>query len=250
VLRISVTGVVVGTLVLAAAPLRAQERAAVAPRVIAPSGSMPQGNAQILRMQNALETAVTSGASDVLTQMSRVTQVQPYAQLQSRPQAHGFELPGYGTVFYVRVPKMSGVVLYALPALLKAQVRVDAQGRTSGALEVSTPGAAVPPVSPVDGPATGISPEDLDVLRDPDPHYVQAVRAALIDSMLADSRGLRVTPDEHLTVAAREDDDATPLYPDRLKTMLFTVRGSDLADYHQGRLTLEEARALVTVTTD
>jgi hypothetical protein len=80
---------------------------------------------------------------------------------------------------------------------------------------------------------------------------VRAIRTALIDAMLENSSALRVSPDQVLTVAARKDTNPNPLDPtDAVRTMTFTVRGSDLEAFRQGRLTLEQARALVTVRED
>lgn len=214
-----------------------------------------RSSSEVMLMQHALELAVRTGASELLNQMSRITRVPPFAQLNGQPHADGFELPGYGMFFYVRVPGMSTTILDALPYLMdlqQRQMQAGVEGRSQGlARPAAIPGdGPAPPVSPTD-PVPTVSAADLDVLKDPDPHYVQAIRTAIIDTMLENSRSLRVQPDGYLTVAAREDATLNPLDPNnRLRTMLFTVRGSVLADYHQERLSLEEARKLVTVTTD
>jgi hypothetical protein len=243
----------------------AQERDAasrVGPQAQAPDPSdTGRWATQILLMQAALELAVRNGASDLLTQMSRVTQAPPEAQLIGPPQAQGFRIPEYGMFFHVRVPGMSGTVLYALPFLIEVDQRRQSQRLVSQAGGTSD-AAAAPPVSPLDAPTSRVvldpsgrqvqlSQADLDVLRDPDSHYVGAIRGAIIDSMLEDSRALRISADEYLTIAARTDSRLNPLDPsERLRTMTFSVKGIDLTAFHQGRLTLDEARQLVTVSTD
>lgn len=220
----------------------------------ASSTAKPRWSSQILLMQNAFELAVQSGASDLLNQMSRVTRVPPLAQLNGRPQAHGFELPGWGMFFYVRVPGMSATVLNAWTYLaeLADQERTQA-GRGVPVVPVGVPGEPpAPPVSPVVDPLPPLQGGDIDVLKNPDAHYVQAVRLALIDTMLEDSRGLRLQPGDRLTVAAREESPLSPVPIDpaaRVRTMYFEITGSDLAAYHLDQISLAEARKRVVVRT-
>lgn len=246
-LRKPVTGLVVVTLVLAT-PIWARSQEPGAGRA---GSTRIRSSSPLLQMQNALELAVQSGASDLLGQMSRVTRVPPFAQLNGQPQAHGFELPGWGMFFYVRVPGMSATVLSALAILAVPEDR--APRPPSGvvpAVPVGIPGeAAAPPVSPVDPPAR-VQSADFDVLENPDPHYVEAVRLALIDSMLEDSRALRLQPSDRLTIAVRKEGGISALDPSaEVRTMYFQVTGADLAAYHQDRIALEEARSRVIVTT-
>ena len=243
VLRGYIAGVVVGTLMVGA-PLLAQDAPAVEsppqaapvsgeparPAVTPPVGAPPRSVSGILLFQRALELAMMDGANEVLTKVSRHTGLSPEAALDGLPQAEGFELPGGGVFFRVHVPGMSGTVLTSLPHLLITPV--------------SAPGGRpAPPVAPVDA-------STLDMLQDPNPHYVRAIVSALTDSMLENSRVLRLGAEEFLWVGAK-DAHLDPLDPgNRLGTMTFSVKGSDLAAFHQGRLTLEEARTRVIVTTD
>ena len=58
---------------------------------------------------------------------------------------------------------------------------------------------------------------------------------------------------EHLTIAARNgrpDRLAAPSDPSDAQTILFSIKGSDLAAFHEGRLTLDDARKKVQITQD
>ena len=84
--------------------------------------------------------------------------------------------------------------------------------------------------------------------RDPNELYTEAVKSSLIDAMLKYSVGLKLGPDEWLTVAAR--DAQGPLTPGQLddaSTIVIRIKGSDLAAFHASKLTREEVRKRVEV---
>jgi hypothetical protein len=88
------------------------------------------------------------------------------------------------------------------------------------------------------------------VITEPDVAYTNAVRASLIDAMIENSGPIPVGPDEWLTVAARDNVPRDPLMPGDtagLNTLIFRVKGSDLASFRAGRITLEEARGHVLI---
>jgi hypothetical protein len=69
-----------------------------------------------------------------------------------------------------------------------------------------------------------------------------------VDAMLESSGSMNIGPDEWLTVAARDNVPEDPLVPGDatdLNTVIFKVKGSDLADFRAGRITLDEARKRV-----
>jgi hypothetical protein len=201
---------------------------------------------QIALMQTALEAAVTSGASDLTGMLSRVTGVPPETHLVGRPQADGFKLPGQ-MFFHVRVPDMSATALFAV-SLTRERPQAIAGARVTVRQPVRE-GPSVPPVSPLDI-APVLPPPDLEeLLNDPNAVYVAAIRSNLIETMLRNSHALEVPPDEFLTVAARKDQRLNPWDPASGRTMVFSVRGRDLEEYHQRRITIEEARKRVVVTT-
>ena len=86
------------------------------------------------------------------------------------------------------------------------------------------------------------------MVRDPNEAYNRAVKEALVDAMLESSGPLNLGPDEWLTVAARDNSPADPLVPGDstdLNTVIFKIKGGDLAAFRAGQITLEEARKRV-----
>ena len=58
---------------------------------------------------------------------------------------------------------------------------------------------------------------------------------------------------KRLTIAARDNGQPDPRFPSDasdFQTVYFSIKGSDLAEFHEGRLTLEQARKLVTIRED
>ena len=103
---------------------------------------------------------------------------------------------------------------------------------------VGTTAAEVEPV--VDTPSAVI---------DPDAAYETEVKRALIDAMLDYGAPLSLGADEWLTIAARDTDQDTMAGEiTNTVTIVLKVKGSDLADFHAGRLTRELARERVTVS--
>jgi hypothetical protein len=87
------------------------------------------------------------------------------------------------------------------------------------------------------------------VLANPNEAYRAAIRTALVEAMLEHTRGLNLAPNEWLTVAARGSDDRPRLAPADTEgqTNVLSVRGSDLAAFLAGQITLEEAVKRVDV---
>jgi hypothetical protein len=88
------------------------------------------------------------------------------------------------------------------------------------------------------------------LLNDPSEAYTQEVRAALIEAMIENTGVLIVDPDEWLTVAARDNAPADPFTPgdQQTLTLVLRIKGSDLAAFRTGQLTLDEARARVQIS--
>jgi len=89
---------------------------------------------------------------------------------------------------------------------------------------------------------------DPAVVRNPNEAYTRAVKEALVEAMLESSGPLNLGPAEWLTVAARDNVPNDPLVPGDstdLKSVIFKIKGSDLAAFRSGQITLEQARARV-----
>jgi hypothetical protein len=87
------------------------------------------------------------------------------------------------------------------------------------------------------------------ILENPQEAYRAEVRDALMDAMLEYSRGLSISADEWLTIAARRNDERPRLSPadSDARTTVIKVHGTDLAAFLGGQLSREEARKRMEV---
>ena len=118
-----------------------------------------------------------------------------------------------------------------------------------GAMEASTSTVAAAPTAPdADKPMIVVAPpsEAEDMLwRSPDLAYEDQVRVALIGAMLDWGALLPLGPDEWLTVAARDNAPTDSFVPGDQMTLVLRLKGSDIAAFRAGNLTLEQVRARV-----
>ena len=125
-------------------------------------------------------------------------------------------------------------------------VQQDAAARP-GATPVST--QAIPSTQAVPLPA---APQvDPALIDDPNAAYTREVSVAIIDAMIENSGPLPVGETEWLTVAARDNvrpDRLVPGDTSNISSIVFRIKGSDLAAFRSGRMTLDEARKHVEVT--
>jgi hypothetical protein len=118
------------------------------------------------------------------------------------------------------------------------------RGAVSAASLVPVGAAGVPRS---DAPTTQAEPSVLD---DPMGAYRREVTEALVESMLESTQPFHLKPDEWFTIIARGGAQTDPLSPgDAIdtSTWVLRVKGSVLAQFHSGSLTLDEARKLVEV---
>jgi hypothetical protein len=131
-----------------------------------------------------------------------------------------------------------------LPPLLNTPNPAVARGAIRSAdAAAPTPASST---SIADAPIAPVSPGLL--MRDPSAAYREAIKSALIDAMLEHSRGMRIPPDEWLSVAARRGD--SPMAPNEIvttSTLVLRIKGSDLALYDADRSRKEEIRTRVEV---
>jgi hypothetical protein len=91
---------------------------------------------------------------------------------------------------------------------------------------------------------------DPALIEDPNGAYTREVSVAIIDSMIENSGPLPVGDNEWLTVAARDNVRPDRLVPgdmSNISSIVFRIRGSDLAAFRAGRMTLEDTRKRVEV---
>jgi len=187
------------------------------------------------------------------------------------PEARGFRLDGYGVFFDVEVPGLRLPVTWPLRMLYRdsnlrmldelraiavdldprqreqfSQLvkRLELQSQGLGNLQTQQAG-----INQTTGaPAAPRQPEP--VIDDPEARYTQEVKAALVDAMIEYSSPLTIGAEEWLTVAARDNLPRDPLVPsdtNDFSTVTFRVKGSDLASFRAGRMTLDEVRKKVEV---
>ena len=239
-------------------------------------GGQPDQQAQarykIFVMEGVLEKAVQNGAAILSRQIRSVA---PDAMfLTGAAQVRGFRLEGYGVFFDVEVPALQPTVAWTLRAMVAdngaslAQLKAFVQKvgdprdreellRALRQLELVMPGGRTG--SP-DGGAQTVAdratvaapplPADTGLLADPAAAYTREVKAALIDAMLENSGPLAVAPEEWLTIAARDSEPGNRLVPGDsydTTTWVLRVKGTDLAAFRAGRLSIDEARKRVEV---
>lgn len=241
---------------------------------------------KISMMESVLESAVANGA-DSLMRAVRVVMPPDALMLTGAPSARGFRLEGYGVFFDVEVPTIRPTMAWTLRqmvdqnglgavaavnqlkayidtvqdprqratldrALRRLELQVgpvgpvpqdaSASARTVGASTVT----AQTTVAPVAAPAV-----DPQVIEDPNAAYTREVSTAIVDAMIENSGPLPIAENEWLTVAARDNirpDRLVPGDTSNISSIVFRIKGVDLAAFRAGRMALEEARKHVEIT--
>ena len=228
-----------------------------------------KGRQRISMMEGVLERAVSNGADNMLRQMKAVMPDAP--MLTGVPEVRGFRLDGYGVFFDVEVPALRLPVTWPLRymfrdnretmrmaeelrammadsdprqreriAQLVQQLESQAQG-TTGLRGVGGLGS---------GTLLQAQKVDPAAFDNPNERYTHEVKASLVDAMIESSGPMALGAEEWLTVAARDNVPRDPLIPTDtadFSTVIFRVKGNDLAAFRAGRMTLEEARRKVEV---
>jgi len=102
-------------------------------------------------------------------------------------------------------------------------------------------------------PLAQAAPVDPGTLANPDEEYTKQVKSALIEAMLENSGPIAVGPEESLAVAARNsrgDRFGIAADPSDAQTIMLSIKGSDLAAFHEKRISFDEARKRVQVHQD
>jgi hypothetical protein len=239
---------------------------------------------RISMMEGTLERAVLNGADNLVRQVERV--MPDGAMLTGAPQVRGFRIEDYGVFFDVEVPALRLSIAWMVRAM-QAESRMasgaisqlkriasSVSGRERAELEqiarqldvmlgTGAPAPIQPPLpsaaqrlaSPGGVSAASVAPPPTaaptaDAVDNPNEIWTREVQTALIDAMLENSVPLGVGDNEWLMVAARDNAPSDPLVPGDtvdLNTMIFRVKGSDLAAFHSRRITIEEARKRVEI---
>ena len=240
---------------------------------------------KISMMESVLESAVANGA-DSLIRAVRAVMPPDALVLTGAPSARGFRLEGYGLFFDVEVPAFRPTMAYRLrqmvddnglgaaaavnqlkayiasvqdprqranlaAALRRLELQVGPVGPAPGQqdLSVRTVGSTVTAQS-VAPPAPAAPQVDPSLVDDPNGAYTREVSAAIIDAMIENSGPLPVGDNEWLTVAARDNirpDRLVPGDTSNISSIVFRIKGSDLAAFRAGRISMEDTRTRVEV---
>ena len=240
---------------------------------------------KISMMESVLESAVANGA-DSLMRAVRVVMPPDALMLTGAPSARGFRLEGYGVFFDVEVPTIRPTMAFTLRqmvdqnglgaaaavnqlkayidtvqdprqratldrALRRLELQVgpvgpvpqdaSASARTVGASTVTAQTTVVPVAAPA---------VDPQVIEDPNAAYTREVSTAIVDAMIENSGPLPIAEDEWLTVAARDNirpDRLVPGDTSNISSIVFRIKGVDLAAFRAGRMALDEARKHVEI---
>ena len=238
---------------------------------------------RISLMESVLESAVANGA-DSLMRAVRAVMPPDALMLTGAPSARGFLLQGYGLFFDVEVPAFRRTIAWTLRQMvddnglgaatavnqLKAYIATVQDPRQRAALDralrrlelqvgpvgpiqqdaAARSGATTVSTQTVGLPAPAQPQVDPAFLDDPNAAYTREVSVAIIDAMIENSGPLPVGDSEWLTVAARDNirpDRLVPGDTSNISSIVFRIKGSDLAAFRAGRMTLEDARTHVEV---
>ena len=239
---------------------------------------------KISMMESVLESAVANGA-DSLMRAVRVVMPPDALMLTGAPSARGFRLEGYGVFFDVEVPAFRRTMAWTLRQMvdenglgaaaavnqLKAYIATVQDPRQRATLDraLRRLELQVGPVGPVPQDASsartvGAStvtaqttvapvaapPLDPLVIEDPNAAYTREVSTAIVDAMIENSGPLPIAENEWLTVAARDNirpDRLVPGDTSNISSIVFCIKGVDLAAFRAGRMALEEARKHVEI---
>ena len=242
--RILVAGLVIVVVVpvvalgeAATPPAAAQTVPARNGKVSAPAPPEDPVKTQVSTFELALQGAITHAGQ----QLAEWTQERtPNLQLMpaADPQVHGAPLGNgaHDLVFHVETAEILGVELYDQAVRLLPMPTAMGTGHvTSAGMVTADP---VSTTGPVANPAL---PQDS---RNPNQAYSDFLHDALIDVILDNSEPLKLKDDQSLTVFLTPIDAAVtnPFYRNPSRTLILTVSGRDLAQFHAGKITREQAK--------
>ena len=253
---------------------------------ILPEADQVKARQKISMMESVLESAVANGA-DNLMRAVRAVMPPDALMLTGAPSARGFRLESYGVFFDVEVPAFRRTIAWTLRQMvdenglgaaaavnqLKAYIQTVQDPRQRANLDraLRRLELQVGPVGPVPQDASASArtvgastvsaqttvaavaaapPVDPSLIEDPNGAYTREVSVAIIDAMIENSGPLPVGENEWLTVAARDNvrpDRLVPGDTSNISSIVFRIKGADLAAYRAGRMTLEDARSHVEV---
>jgi len=198
---------------------------------------------QVYQFERAIKTSVDVGGQKLAEQAKAFV---PDIMLTASevPIARGVKLDEYGYHFDVQVPNIDKTSMMVFETYRDQ----SPASRSRGPLQ---PVPSQPPSQPVSSTRPGGPvPVPLDPLGafDADREYVAFVKEAIMDTMVDNSAGLMIAAGEWLTlsVSAMDQADSRVLSIDR--KMILRIKGSDLLEVRQGKITREQAKARIQLS--
>jgi hypothetical protein len=160
-------------------------------------------------------------------------------------QVKGLLVPSGGLLFLVLVPEVQASAQWLIQQSRPTRSVPVPPGAVPSSPTADTRDPRVNAMGPVAADPMAPSPA---AVSNPDREYAMAVRDALIDAMLDNSGALPIREDEWLTVAAIDGVGSAGVVNSPFDSTLYlSIKGSDLAQFRQGKISREDVRKLVTM---
>jgi len=238
-----------GSALLIAAPVAAQDQTnkVTSPpaSVAAPTQPTPTAlsRAQLDRQRADVGTfeIVLQRAIDraVLQTSQWAQQIVPTVMMSAaEPVVHGIPVGDASITFNVEVGQMLGINLWQV-----IHERQRPQPDPSPVQRVGQVGAQIVPGDPTTPPTARVTTDDLDK------QYSEFVRQAVIDAILDNSGVLQLKDEQMLAVAVIPNTmPGPPPYRNSSATLILSIKGSDLEQLRQGKLSRDEAKRRIIET--
>jgi hypothetical protein len=197
----------------------------------------------VFAFATSLRGAVLVGGQKLAQQASTVVPELVLAPSE-QPTVRGVKLDGWGFFFDVQIPEIwnSTMMVWDMYNQLRQTRGAVPPPGTSGPAQPVADRATVSAAGPVEPDPMA---SELATQGGRDRLYSNYVRGALIDALLDSTAVLPLGPNDRVTIAASGIDQpgSNPLYQER--KLILTIKGLDLQELRQGRITREEAKARV-----
>ena len=197
---------------------------------------------QVFQYERGLVAAVEVGGQQ-LAEKARVVVPDTVLTPTERPIVTGVKLEEYGYHFDVQVPNIDRTSMMVFDMFQQQARRSRNPDGRPGDPALPVAGRRDVPAGPA-VEALGGAPGAFEA----DKEYGASVKEALIDSMLDSSAVLQIAPGEKLTLTV----SAMPSGGNPLllleKKLILTIRGADLIDFRQGKITRDVAKTRIQVS--
>ena len=244
--RTAVFGLALGM----AAPVMAQETQPPPPP---PAPSMPAPETipsdpvkpQVMIYESALRQAV-DGAGQKLAMRAQAVAPQVVLEPDRVPDVRGIHLPDYGFYFDVLIPDINPVALRVIDMMRKNPLTPPLSMPVGTA--TARQDQKVSATKVVEGDPMTATPAPTLATFEPTKDYSAFSREAILDALVDLSGILPIKADEWLTISASGFPIANvnPLYQQSAnRKLMVKIKGSDLLEFRQGKISRDEAKARI-----